>query len=129
MSLQHEPRLQLTIRAIDDSPVIRYHINKQFAKLVKHSPRIQNCKVVISVEQKNRHKGKIYTVSVDLTLPGQMLVCKKRDLNLFVAIRNAFTTLEQNLVRHTMRKVIPIDKRKWVERSMSNDHPDLPNAS
>lgn len=131
MTMQTMPKLQITIRDVNDSPVIRHHINKQFAKLFRHAPAIQSCKVVIGAEQKHRHKGKIFSVSIDAILPGQEVASKKRDMNLYVAIRDAFMALENHITRFSKRNVIEIDHYRSHRRQMKmhGNHPDLPNAS
>lgn len=92
--------VQTTIRSISSTPAINYHIDRHFKKLKRAYSKINKCKVVVDLAKNNTHKDKLYSVCIDITIPGKELVSKKQDPNLFIAIRNSFLALEQLLVRH-----------------------------
>lgn len=98
--------LQITVRSISDSPTIEYHIRKHFDKLNRIYSKISNCRVVIDVPQNHKHKGKIFSVSLDITIPGKELISRKQNLNLYVAIRDSFAAIEKLLKKHIKRKKI-----------------------
>ncbi len=123
--------LKITVRSITDSPVIRFYIYKRYAKLAKLCRKIHSCQVMIDTEQKHGVKGKVYSVHIDLATPGKELVSKKSGFNLFIAMRNAFDTLEQNLLKYRKRKVVQMQHYQphhaaYVYRE---DDPMLPEAS
>jgi ribosomal subunit interface protein len=123
--------LQVTVRSVSDSPVIRYHINKQLGKLSRLHPSITSCRVIIDAEKKHYNRALIYTVTVDLSVPGKELVSKKYDQNLFVGIRNAFLALEKSLHKYHDAKLVSFARAGKRDRlhSPSPDHPILPHAS
>lgn len=102
--------LQITVRSISDSPTIEFHIRKHFGKLNKTYSKIHNCRVVIDVPQNHKHKGKIFSVSIDITIPGKELISRKHSQNLYVAIRDSFAAIEKLLKKHIKRKPISLNK-------------------
>ena len=98
--------VQTTIRGISSTPDINYHIDRHFNKLKKAYRKINKCKVVIDLAKNNTHKDKLYSVCIDITIPGKELVSKKQDSNLFIAIRNSFLALEQLITKHHKKKVL-----------------------
>lgn len=67
--------------------------------------KISNCRVVIDVPQNHKHKGKIFSVSIDITIPGKELISRKQSQNLYVAIRDSFAAIEKLLEKHIKRKI------------------------
>lgn len=102
--------LQITIRSISDSPTIEYHIRKHFDKLNRIYSKISHCRVVIDVPQNHKHKGKIFSVSIDIKTPGKELISRKQSQNLYVAIRDSFAAIEKLLEKHIKRKPISTNK-------------------
>ncbi|MCA0402247.1 MAG: HPF/RaiA family ribosome-associated protein [Proteobacteria bacterium] len=98
--------VQTTIRGISSTPTINYHIDRYLNKLQKDFNKINKCKVVVDLAKNNTHKDRLYTVCIDITIPGKELVSKKQDPNLFIAIRNSFLALEQLLAKHHKKKVL-----------------------
>lgn len=97
--------VQTTVRGISSTPAIDYHIDRHFNKLKRAYRKINTCRVVIDLAKNNTHKDKLYSVCIDITLPGKELVSKKQDSNLFIAIRNGFLALEQLLEKHHKKKL------------------------
>jgi len=102
--------LQITVRSISDSPTIEYHIRKHYGKLNRIYSKISNCRVVIDVPQNHKHKGKIFSVSIDIIIPGKELISRKQSQNLYVAIRDSFAAIEKLLEKHIKKKTISINK-------------------
>lgn len=98
--------LQITVRSISGSPTIEYHIRKYFDKLNRIYSKISHCRVVIDVPQNHKHKGKIFSVSIDIKIPGQELISRKQSQNLYAAIRDSFVAIDKLLEKHTKRKTI-----------------------
>lgn len=97
--------LQLTIRDIPESTAIEAKIRQQVEKLGHFCDRIVSCRVVVEAAQKHKHQGKLYTVRIDLTVPGKELVVN-RILNedLYVAIRDAFRAARRQLEDYMHRE-------------------------
>lgn len=96
--------LQITVRSISGSPTIEYHIRKYFDKLSSIYSKISHCRVVIDVPQ--NHKHKIFSVRIDIKIPGKELISRKKSQNLYVAIRDSFVAIEKLLEKHIKRKAI-----------------------
>lgn len=86
--------IQITIKDLASSPALEDHIRKKALKLNQYYDRINSCRIVITIPQKHKHRGKLYCVSIDLTVPGKELaVNRKLDEDVYVAIRDAFKAL------------------------------------
>lgn len=97
--------IQITFRSIPHSSTVEYHINKHFKKISSIYNKVNHCKVVIDVEQKNKHKGKLFSINLYVTTPGHKLFCKKQNQNLYVAIWEGFNSLDKLLKKHCKRKL------------------------
>jgi ribosomal subunit interface protein len=98
--------VQTTIRGISSTPSINYHIDRHLNKLKRAYSKINKCKLVVDLAKNKTHKDKLYSVCIDIIIPGKELVSKKQDPNLFIAIRNSFIALEQLLEKHHKKKVV-----------------------
>jgi ribosomal subunit interface protein len=97
--------VQITIRDIPISPAVETHIRKKAQKLNQYYDRISSCRIVVELETKNKHQGKLYNVRIDLTVPGKELVTtRKNDEDLYIAIRNAFDAMGRQLEDHSRKR-------------------------
>lgn len=102
--------IQITFRSIPYSSTIEYHIKKHFNKLSRIYTKINNCKVVIDAEQKNRQTGKLFSINIYMTIPGHEIVCKKQNQNIYLAIRHGFNGIDKLLLKkHCKRKLTLTD--------------------
>jgi ribosomal subunit interface protein len=97
-------RIQIIVRSITASPTIDYHVIKYFEKINKIYPKISNCRVVIDAPQRHKNKGKMFSINIDITIPGKELVCRKQNQNLYVAIRDGFSAIEKLLEKSTKKR-------------------------
>jgi ribosome-associated translation inhibitor RaiA len=78
-------------------------IRERAAKLERFNQRITSCHVVIDAPHRHHHKGKLFEVHVDLTVPGQEILASKgaganhAHENVHVAIRDAFAAVLRQL--------------------------------
>jgi ribosomal subunit interface protein len=97
--------VQITVRDMPSSPALEDHLRKKAMKLNQYCPKINSCRIVIHVPQKHKHQGKLFSVSIDLTVPGKELVVnRKLDEDVYVAIRDAFQALERQLETYTRKR-------------------------
>lgn len=90
--------LQITIRDIEHSEFIEQKIRKKAEKLNSLSDQIIACHVVVEVTQDHKHKGKLYNLRINLTVPGKELVVNHNaQENLYVSIRDAFNDMMRQL--------------------------------
>lgn len=90
--------VQITVRDMPFSKALESHIRKKVEKLSHFYQRIQSCHVVINVPQKHKRQGKLFSVRIDLMVPGkEIVVNKKLDEDVYIAIRDAFNALVRQL--------------------------------
>src|SRR4051812_48068488 len=90
--------IQVTIRDVPHSGALEDHIEKKAEKLTRFYQRINSCRVVVEQSQKHKHQGKLFRVCVDLTVPGKELVVnRKKNEDVYLAIRDAFSAIERQL--------------------------------
>jgi ribosomal subunit interface protein len=95
--------LQISFRNMDPSPAIEARIREKAAKLERFHDRIIGCIVVVEAPHRHHHKGKLYNVRIDITLPGKdVVVDRAKPLDhahedVYVAIRDAFDAAARRL--------------------------------
>lgn len=97
--------VQITIRDIPISQAIETNIRHRVEKLNRFFDRISSCRVVVEQSQKHKHQGKLYNVRIDLTVPGkELVVTRKVNQDIYVAIHEAFKALERQLEEHSRKR-------------------------
>ena len=95
--------LQISFRNMDPSPAVEERIRKKAEKLERFHDRIIGCTVVVEAPHRHHHKGKLYSVRVDISVPGKDVVvdrAKPTDHaheDVYVAIRDAFDAAVRRL--------------------------------
>ena len=98
-------QIKVTFRDFPSSPTIETKIRKRAEKLTQFYDRIVHCYVVVELEQKNRHQGKLFGIKIHLTVPGKQLdVTHKSDQDINVAIREAFKAIEHQLEEYARKR-------------------------
>jgi ribosomal subunit interface protein len=88
--------LQLSFKNMDPSPAIEARIREKVAKLEQFHGRIVGCNVVVEAPHHHQHKGKLYNVRIDLSVPGKDVHVghtgpqNQAHEDVYVAIRDAF---------------------------------------
>ncbi len=96
---------QITFKDIPRSDAIETAILEKTSKLERYSDRIMGCRIALEAVQQRQHQGKLYTVRIDITVPGGEIVIKReRNEDVYVAIRDAFDAAKRKLDGHTERK-------------------------
>ncbi len=101
--------LQITFRHMDSSPAVEAAIRKRAEKLDRFSDRIMACRVVVEAPHQHQRKGKLYSVRIDLSVPGEEIpVTHEGPENhahedIYVAIRDAFNSASRLLEDHVRR--------------------------
>ena len=93
--------LQVTFRNMPHSDAIEAKIVEKSAKLDRFFGRIMSCRVVVDESQRRHHKGKLYTIHLDMTVPGKELaISRQEDEDPYVAVRDAFNAAVRLLEEH-----------------------------
>ncbi len=101
--------VQITFRDFDPPLLAEERIHERVGRLEKLHPRITGCHIVAESPHRRHHKGELYTVHIDLTLPGHELVVnrnhndKHSHEDFFVAMRDSFNAMEKQLHGYAKR--------------------------
>jgi len=97
--------LQVTTRNIPQSEAIEKHIREKAEKLDRFNDRIMSCKIVVDAVQRRQHQGKLFTVRLDITVPGKELaVTREENEDVYIAIRDAFDSAVRRLEEHSRKQ-------------------------
>src|SRR5215469_947285 len=105
--MQLEP--QITFRNLDKSPAVEARILERIDELGRFHERITGCRVTVEAEYRRQHKGHLYHVRVDLTVPGGEIVVSRNSAknpaheDIYVAVRDAFDAARRRLADHARR--------------------------
>ena len=106
---------QIVFHNIDQSTSISDAVNKRISKLQRFCDRILAGRVVLDSPHNNHHKGKVYSVGLEIHTPSKEVRVNQEQHdnhaheNLYVAIRDAFNAAE--------RQLKAIDKKHRAERN------------
>jgi cold shock CspA family protein/ribosome-associated translation inhibitor RaiA len=98
--------LQITFRGMSPSPAVEAAIRERAGKLEQFFERIMSCRVVVEAPHRHKHKGKLYSVRIDLKVPrGEIAVTHsgpkdQAHQDVYVAIRDAFDSARRLLEDH-----------------------------
>lgn len=97
--------LQVTFRNMPLSEAIEAKIHEKAAKLDKYFSRIMSCRVVVEESQRRQHQGKLFSVHIDITVPGkEMAVTREENEDPYVAVRDAFNSAGRRLEEHARQR-------------------------
>ncbi|MDX1492032.1 MAG: HPF/RaiA family ribosome-associated protein [Pseudohongiellaceae bacterium] len=94
---------QVVFHNIDQSDSLVDNVNKRIDKLQRYSNDIIGGRIVLDSPHNNHHKGKVYSVTVELHTSKKEIVVKQgqhdkpEHEDLYVAIRDAFNAAERQL--------------------------------
>ena len=95
--------LQVSFRHMEHSDAIEAKIGERAEKLNHFYDDIMSCRVVVEPAHKHKHKGNLYQVHIDVTVPGRELVvtrepdAQQAHEDIYVSIRDAFNAMERQL--------------------------------
>lgn len=69
--------MQITYRDIDPSEALNTNISERARKIEHFADNITSCRVTIESPHKHHHKGNLYAVKLDMTLPGEEIVVSR----------------------------------------------------
>jgi ribosomal subunit interface protein len=91
--------LQITFRNVPISEAVEADIREKAGWLEQFSGDIIHCHVIVELEGKHKHQGRLFTVRIDLTLPGTELAISHdhADEDIAVALRDAFNAAARQI--------------------------------
>lgn len=90
--------LKITFQGLEPSPVLEERIRKKAEALSQYHSHIIGGRVVVERLQKHSRQGDLYTVRLEITVPGgEIAVTRERDVDVYVALRDAFDAARRRL--------------------------------
>ena len=98
--------VEITLRDIPHSDAVETRIREKIDKLDRFHERVMSCRVTVESPQQKKHQGKLYSVHIDLKVPGggELVVNRMQDEDIYVAIRDAFNAAARQLEDHARRQ-------------------------
>jgi ribosomal subunit interface protein len=97
--------VEITFRNMNASPALEDNVRDKVQKLEQVCDRMIGCRVVVEAAHRHQHKGHLYHVRIDVSVPGQELVVsrdpseKQAHADVYVAVRDAFDAARRQLER------------------------------
>ncbi len=92
---------QITLKNVPHSEAVEAKIREKMSKLDQFSDRVMSCRVVVEESQRRQHQGKLFSVRIDMTVPGRELVVNRiENEDCYVAVRDAFDAAKRQLEEH-----------------------------
>jgi cold shock CspA family protein/ribosome-associated translation inhibitor RaiA len=92
------------------SEAVEAAIREKAAKLDEFCDDIMSCRVMVESPHQHRHKGKLYHLRIDLTVPGDEIVIRRDPRedstheDVYVVIRDAFDAAKRQLEDYVRRR-------------------------
>jgi cold shock CspA family protein len=102
--------LQITWRDLPASAAVEATIHERAAKLDEFCDDIMSCHVMVESPHRHHHKGKLYHLRIDLTVPGEEIVIKRDPRedatheDVYVVVRDAFDAATRRLEDYVRRR-------------------------
>ena len=123
----------ISFKGMEPSPAVEADIRQRVEHLEKFHDRIVACRVVVNAPHKHGHKGKLYHVHIDLSVPGGSIFVNREagfdhaHEDIYVALRDAFDAAQRQLEDYVRKhsgfrtKRHPITEHGEVTRIFSED--------
>jgi len=97
--------LQITLRDIERSEALEDRIRRSVRRLERFYPAIVGCRVVVEAPHHHQRQGRLYTVRLDLRIPGgEIVIDRDHDEDVYVALRDAFDGARRQLEERVERR-------------------------
>lgn len=102
--------LQITFNNMEPSDAVEAKIREKVVNLEHFAGEIMSCRVIVDAPHKHHHKGNIYAVKIDITLPGEEIIADRNPAqdhaheDVYVAIRDAFNAARRQLEDHVRKR-------------------------
>jgi ribosomal subunit interface protein len=102
--------VEIVFDNMNPSPAIESKIRERAEKLDQFFDQIMTCRVLVEAPHKHHHKGNLYRIRINLTVPGEELVVSRvpddqqAHEDVYVAIRDAFDAIRRQLEDYAARR-------------------------
>lgn len=104
-----QEELQITWRGMEPSGALGARIEEQIKALERFYDRITSCRVVVEQLHRHKHKGNLFNVRIDLSVPGKEIVVNRESgkdhahEDPYVVVRDAFKAARRQLEDYVRR--------------------------
>ncbi len=104
-----QEELQITWRDMESSEALEAKIREQVQLLERFYDRITACRVVVEQLHRHKHKGNLFNVRIDLSVPGSEIVVNRESgkdhahEDPYVVVRDAFRAAKRQLEDYVRR--------------------------
>jgi ribosomal subunit interface protein len=101
--------LQISFRNMDASDAVEADIRDKVGRLDRFYERITSCRVIVEAPHRHHHKGNLYDIRIDITVPGEEIVVQRSGPenqaheDVYVAVRDAFNAATRRLQDHVRK--------------------------
>jgi ribosomal subunit interface protein len=101
--------LQISFRNMEPSEAVEARIREKAEKLERFHERIVGCEVVVEAQHKAHQKGKLYTIHIEISVPGPNIYVDRgsphnhANEDIYIAIRDAFDAAARRLEDHAQK--------------------------
>jgi ribosomal subunit interface protein len=82
----------------DRSEAVEAAVQSKVDKLTRFCPDMIACRVSIEQMPKHHHKGRPFSVRIDVTIPGhELVVNREQDEDIYVVLRDAFDDMDRRV--------------------------------
>jgi ribosomal subunit interface protein len=100
--------VKITFHNLDESDALEARIHEKIAKLEIKFPHLVSMHVTVDSAHNHQHKGKLYSVKIDVTLPGGILVVSHhtdksliiKHEKIYAAMNDSFDAIERQLDKY-----------------------------
>lgn len=102
--------VEISFLNLSPSPAIEARIRERAEKLDRFYDQIMTCRVAVEAAHKHHHKGNLYRVRIDVTVPGEELVVSRvpndqqAHEDIYVALRDAFDAMRRQVEDFARRR-------------------------
>lgn len=102
--------LEITFRHMDPSPALESAVRERVEKLEKFCHEIISCRVTIESPHQHHHKGNLFQLRLDVTVPGKEIVVTRSPDDehshevAYVALRDAFDSLRSQFEDYARKR-------------------------
>ena len=102
--------LQISFRGMDHSAAVEQNIRERAAKIEDFYAEIMGCRVIVEAPHHHHHKGNLYHIRIDITVPdGELVVSRRPDEHhahedVYVAIRDAFDAARRQVEDYARKR-------------------------
>lgn len=102
--------MEVTFRNMEKSEALEAQVQEHAARLERYYDHIVACRVAIEAPHRQHHKGNLFHVRVDITVPEGELVASRDPAghhaheDAYVALRDAFKAVERQLQEYAEKR-------------------------